>query len=205
MLRLFKAPLKARLFPLIWPQPNDNCIELGRSFAGTSYPTLAIQATTAIANLAMAWDHLTQVLASARVEGISADLKNRILAHVAQGDACLIGTQILRLQREQVEWRKASGARAATQVALTTVLHALWETRLRDYRADMARAKEAALSGSFDGYGPMGFVAKRWLSQISGREICQEDDLLEEGFSELGAASLYFTYKVRQLIRAAQP
>jgi len=41
-------------------------------------------------------------------------------------------------------------------------------------------------------YGPLGFVAKRFLSDNRGIPILQDDDLSEEGFADLGATSLYF-------------
>jgi hypothetical protein len=46
--------------------------------------------------------------------------------------------------------------------------------------------------GQLGEYGPLGFVAKRFLSDNRGQPILRDDDLSEEGFAGLGATSIYF-------------
>lgn len=202
MFSLFKTSIEERLFPLIWPKPNDTAVVMCETGGGLECPTAAVQATTAIANLAIASDHFSQRFPADRAHDTNEQIQRLIFTHIASDGFRYEVATILKLREEQEQWRKAIGMGAEALSNLDTIMRVVFRKRILQYREDMTKANLAARSGEFGEYGPMGYVAKRWLSQLSGRTILRENDLSEEGFAELGVASLYFTYKVKQLVAA---
>lgn len=194
MFGLFKSSTESRAMRHVWPTIGDLRVAIPSEHVGFSYP-FALQSATAFANLGIALRVLFQseceTNAKVLTEMISALLFQRIKAHKVE----YVVTDILKLAEEQNSWKVAVGADPGiTRCALSPILIPIWRQRLALCREDIRRGAEmvAKNNGRTAGYGIVGFVAKRWLSQISGRPIAHEDTLAEAGFDDLALASFYF-------------
>ncbi len=90
---------------------------------------------------------------------------------------------------------------------LDTIIRVVHEARVESYQNGFRKGMiewfgNGAPAG---GYGPIGYLAKQWLSEISGRPIMRPDDLLEDGFPDMGLTCFYFAkvwIRLRELIVA---
>ena len=173
---------------------EDLHLAIPDSHPGFSHP-FPLQSATAFTNFSIAvhvlFKNPRETNAMLLTEMVSALLFQKIKAH--RGEYRV--SDILKLPEEQEIWRtKSAEDPCTTDCSLSAVLVPIWRQRLALYHADVMRGAEMVIrnSGRTAGYGIVGFLAKRWLSQISGRPILHEESLAEAGFDDLGLSAFYF-------------
>ena len=214
MFGFLKVPLEQRMFPLIWPRTDDLLATIPPGHTARAHP-VALQATLAIPNLAIAatllFKNLPRATAQATMRRMEATMFDLIAAD--QADYAVSG--ILRLESEQKVWLTQLamlgipvGSETDLDMALgrsnlDTILRVVYPVRLEQYQQECRKGfLLATTNGAMLGqYGELGFLAKRFLSDTTGHPIFREDDLLEEGFENLGAVSLVLTGVFRALAR----
>jgi hypothetical protein len=178
MFGLVNSPLEQRMFALVWPRIEHLQAAISSNHPISRYP-IAIEATAATANLANT---------AARVETLMFD-------RIASDKEHYVVGSILKLGVEQAEWsREVVRGDMNTMSNLDTIIRVVHATRLSQYQEECQKGIRWSLQRGNPawGHGPLAFVAKRWLSDITGRRILREDDLCEEGFDDLPLSSYYF-------------
>jgi len=189
------AFLEDRLSPLVWPdfEAVEVAVPPERDVIG---PTSALQATIATASLAIAVMNLFRRLPPERASVIAASLERFIFERIREDREYYAVGSILRLDSDRASWNRAMLDTGVDVMAkLDTIILAVHGDRLAKYQQECQKGTfELVAFGSRPwSYGPLGFLAKRWLSEVTGQAITRDDDLGEEGFEGLGSPAFYFS------------
>jgi hypothetical protein len=154
-----------------------------------------LQATTAIANFSIATTLLFQEQPRDKAQATAATLERLIFEKIATDSNDRAIRDVLKLDEEQEAWLKYVGcADLSAQAPLDMILRVVNGPRITQYEKELKKGMLQMTSDVLRGGGfhPTVFLAKRWLSHISGREILHEDSLSEDGFDDLELASQFF-------------
>ena len=206
MFSFLKPPLERRMFALIWPRTEEVRAACPPGTPSRAHP-IVIQATTAIPNLSIAATLLFQALPREKAQTTTAKIEALMFELIGADQADHYVSDILRLESEQKVWLTqlvmlgvplGSGSNLDTvlgQSNLDTILRVVCPMRIEQYQQECRKGFLMATNNAVKlrQYGPLGFLAKRVLSDMTGHPVLREDDLSEEGFGELGNLSIYFT------------
>jgi hypothetical protein len=195
MFRIFQRPLEKRLVPFVWPDAEAIQVAVP-SDRDVIAPVIAIQATAAIANLAIAVMNLFLNLPQERAAAIASSLEKAVFERISGDQQYYAVKSILKLGSERAVWsREMLGVDVDTMAKLDTIMRVVHSARLSKYQEECQKGLRHLLKHGNPSwsYGPLGFVAKRWLSEITGQPVLREDDLSEAGFDGVGVASFYFS------------
>ena len=194
MFGFFRQSLESKIFGIVWPLIDDFKHAVPEFCALANNPTL-LEATTATANLAISAKFLAVSKYCKESHAILKRVEDLQFEKIKSCTRLFPINQILALQSEQAEWTKTTRLDPTTLSDLNSVMSLVFAERLLYYQMDFDRglARIAANRGKVYGYGITGFIAKRWISHLSGRPILQEDNLHEPGLDEIASADMYFT------------
>jgi len=194
MFGLVNSPLEQRMFALVWPRIEHLQAAISSNHPISRYP-IALEATAATANLAIGVMVLFQSLPREKARNTAARVETLMFDRIASDKEHYVVGSILKLGVEQAEWsREVVRGDMNTMSNLDTIIRVVHATRLSQYQEECQKGIRWSLRRGNPawGHGPLSFVAKRWLSDITGRRILREDDLCEEGFDDLPLSSYYF-------------
>ena len=202
MFGLGKLPFERRVFPLVWPPLKVISIAIPLDHPAMAHP-VPLQATTAIASFSIAATLLFQMQPRDKAQSTATKLERLIFERIASDSNSYVIRDVLKLREEQEAWIKYVGcADLSVQATLDMILRVVNAARITQYekecKKDILQVTRDVMRGG--GFCPTGFLAKRWLSHISGREILHEDSLAEEGFDDLGLASHFFNIVMSGLL-----
>jgi hypothetical protein len=189
MFDFFKAPIEQRLIKYVWPNIDDIKCVLPDDHPALKYP-IALQASTAVANLAIAATDIMQIFPAEKAKTMIRKTEILLFQRIeADHSFSYPVSRILRLRSEQNMWRAAmQGADPDSLSNLDTIIRSVYGRRLQQYQA--AYYKGVSSPSVF---GMVGFIGKRWLSEINGTPILHEDDEMEDGFHGLIFTTPYFS------------
>lgn len=184
------------MFAVIWPRTEDlrTSIPLRHPC-----PPALVQATIAIPNLAVAATLLYQGLPDNQAHAATAAIEALMFKLIDADQASYPVFEVLRLADEQRLWEMETlgyGADPNIRSNLDTIIRTVHWLRLAQYQDECRKGFRMLVENSsqLGAFGPLGFIAKRFLSHSKGQPILREDDLFEVGFPELGVVSNYFTF-----------
>ena len=203
MFSFLNAPLERRMFALIWPRTEELRAAIPEGHSARAHPVV-LQATIAIPNLAVAATLLFRGLPREKAHATTAKIEEFIFELIATDQGSYTVSEVLKLASEQRAWQMEAfglAANPSTQSNLDTIIRVVYSSRFLKYQDECQKGflmatKNQILVGD---YGPLGFVAKRFLSDITGHPILRVDDLSEECFDNLGLMSCYFNNMFRTL------
>lgn len=189
-----KLPFEQRVITLVWPKIEDIQIAIPPE-EGTMSQPMPLRATTAIANFSLAVALLFRSMPQQQAQSQAVKLERLIFREIEADPAFYPIGDVLRLGSEQMAWTRYSGSEdMRAESNLATILRVVHSSRIAQFQADLSRGIESFLQrGGPRSYPIVGFVAKRWLSQVSGRDITCENDLSEAGFDNGDFTSMYFS------------
>lgn len=183
-----------RILAVVWPEIEDLCIAIPSDHPAMALP-IPLQATTATANLALAASIFFETLPHETAQPAVAKIERLIFERIATDQQHYVVGSILKLEMERGAWIQYTQESSMDVLSnLDTIIRVVHGTRVESYQNGFRKgmAEWIGNGAPASGYGPIGYVAKQWLSEISGRPIIRPDDLLEDGFSDMGLTCFYF-------------
>lgn len=187
-----QSPLTNQLLPLFWPteQHLDVAIGVGHPARTLAYP---IQLSTAIANFAICIGLLYMKLPAEVANRIARDLDEAFVGNFKTDPHNGRVSDVLRLESERNLWVKWSNSSAMDTCSnYDTIYRVVYATRLSEYQCDLRKGWSQVGRDPGTAFGGLGFLAKRYLSHITGIPIRDADSFVEDGFNETPLVAFHF-------------
>ena len=203
--RLNRDALEHRIFEHLW-LPVENVRLLLPEKNSDEGLLEAHQATTATANFAIAVYIISAELPEERARAVLQTVERLMFERIALNGKLFIVSDVLRLPEDQNLWlSETAGADIHSRAKLDLIMRAVHWARLPVYQSEMVRGMEYT---DQEGIRPevssvLGFFAKLWVSQVTGRPIRERENMFEEGLGDM-MVTAYFSIVLKELIETVE-
>jgi len=192
MFHIFRKPLEDRLLQCVWDIPGgtENVLPINLS---DPKGIALFQSSISLANLSLAcavlFTRFDRTIATKKVKII----ESRVIASIGAVDLNFLVSDVLKLESERNAWITWSGSPIdGIHSYLHSILDVVWARRLSDYQSDIMRGMDLYRRGGAQGFGPLVFLTKRFLSHRTGLIIDPRSSLPEDGLSHFLEHSIHF-------------